>query len=165
MKKILLIGSLVLFAAIFVSRWIDPPHQSPIQHKAPAIMDRVNTKLETTEQIETDNAATEDVKKKVCVLLEKLLAFKDRSDFKKFGFGKGGPYNAWLVAVESLRDAQPKGFKGAVPLRVRVAPSDLLMLGMEFSQHEGETNYTRTILPELKETIGYDHFLKSRNQK
>jgi len=102
-------------------------------------------------------AVTAALKRNVCVLLEQLLKFKDEPKFREYGFGTGGPYNKWLKSVERLRDSTPTG-RNPIPLLVRTAPGDLLMLGMEYMQ-KGETDYTRQMLPELKETIGFAEYL------
>lgn len=105
------------------------------------------------------------LKSDVCVQLERLLAFKDKQDFKTYGFGKGGPYHKWLTDVEALRNSQPKGATHPVPLVLRAAPGDLIMLGMEYMQKQGETDYTRQILPELQQTIGYADYLTTKSQR
>ena len=101
----------------------------------------------------------------VCVQLERLLKFKDKQDFKIYGFGKGGPYHKWLTDVEALRNSQPKGVTRPMPLALRAAPGDLIMLGMEYMQEHGETDYTRQILPELQQTIGYADYLATKSQR
>lgn len=100
-----------------------------------------------------------------CVHLERLLEFKDKQDFKTYGFGGGGPYHKWLTDVEALRDSQPKGPGHPVPLVLRAAPGDLIMLAMEYMQKGRETDYTRRILPELKQTIDYADYLTTKSQR
>lgn len=107
-------------------------------------------------------AATAALKKSVCELLEQLLKFKDEPKFKKFGFGIGGPYNKWLKSVEALRDSTPTG-QHQIPLLVRTAPGDLLMMGMGYMR-KGETDYTRQMLPELKKTIDFDAYLGAKRK-
>jgi len=101
----------------------------------------------------------------ICVQLERLLEFKDKQDFKTYGFGRGGPYHKWLTDVEALRDSQPKGLTHAVPLALRAAPGDLIMLGMEYMRKQRETDYTRQILPELQQTIDYADYLATKSQR
>lgn len=101
----------------------------------------------------------------LCVQLERLLAFKDKKDFKTYGFGRGGPYHKWLTDVETLRDSQPKGPTHPVPLLLRAAPGDLIMLGMEYMQKHRETDYTREMLPELKRTIDYANYLATKSER
>ncbi|MBA2113454.1 SHD1 domain-containing protein [Bremerella alba] len=107
-------------------------------------------------------AATAAIKKNVCVLLEELLEFKDKPKFREFGFGTGGPYHKWLKSVEDLRDTTPTG-QHPIPFIVRTAPGDLLMLGMKYLRNS-ETDYTRQMLGELKETISYSHYLSAKEQ-
>ncbi len=101
------------------------------------------------------------LKRNLCVYLEQLLAFKNDRAFREYGFGIGGPYNKWLKGVEGLRAAQPKG-SHSIPLVLRAAPGDLVTLGMDFMR-KGETDYTRQMLPELKEAIGFDAYLAAKN--
>ncbi len=37
-------------------------------------------------------------------LYSELLEFKDKSNFKKYGFGQGGPYHVWLTKVKNLKE-------------------------------------------------------------
>jgi len=101
----------------------------------------------------------------ICVQLERLLEFKDKQDFKVYGFGRGGSYHKWLTDVEALRDSQPKGPTHPLPLVLRAAPGDLIMLGMEYMQKQRETDYTRQILPELQQTIDYADYLATKSQR
>ena len=98
----------------------------------------------------------------MCEQLERLLAFKDKQDFKIYGFGRGGPYHKWLTDVQALRNAQPQGAVHPIPLILRAAPGHLLMLGMEYMQKQQETDYTRQMLPELQQTIGYADYLANK---
>ncbi|WP_442511801.1 SHD1 domain-containing protein [Novipirellula sp. SH528] len=95
------------------------------------------------------------------MLLQQLLKFKDEPKFKEYGFAIGGPYNKWLKSVESLRDSTPTGLRSPIPFEVRTTPSDLLIIGMDFMR-EGETDFTRRRLPELKDRIGYAAFLNPK---
>lgn len=106
------------------------------------------------------DGATSHLKKQLCVYLEQLLEFKDDPKFKQFGFGTGGPYNKWLKSVEAIRDAQPTG-SHPIPILLRAAPGDLIMVGMEFMR-KGETDYTRQMVLEIKNTIGYANYLSDK---
>lgn len=124
--------------------------------------------LDGQEPVQSSSDAEESItqlKSGVCTHLERLLKFKDKKDFKEFGFGKGGKYNKWLTDVEALRDSQPKGFNHPIPLILRAAPGDLMMLGLEYMQKKGETDYTRQMLPELKQTIGYFEYLAEKKSR
>jgi len=107
--------------------------------------------------------ATAKLKGQLCIHLEQLLEFKDEPKFKQFGFGTGGPYNKWLKSIEALRDAQPTGAH-PIPLILRAAPGDLLMLGMDYMR-KGDTAYTREMLPELKETIDFTAYLENKRRR
>ena len=104
--------------------------------------------------------ATAELKKQLCIYLEQLLEFKDDANFKHFGFGLGGPYNKWLKSNEALRDAQPTG-SHPISILLRAAPGDLRMVGMEYMR-KGETDYTRQMVPELKDTIDYADYLADK---
>jgi hypothetical protein len=111
---------------------------------------------------ETDSA-TAELKKKLCIYLEQLLEFKDDANFKQVGFATGGPYNEWMKSVEALRDAQPTGLH-PIPLLLRAAPGDLLMVGMVY-MHNGETDYTRQMVPELKDIIDYADYRRKGDRR
>lgn len=117
--------------------------------------DAIEVQAQRTKQFEAD-AIT--LKKQLCGLLEELLEFKDQSSFREYGFGTGGPHSAWLKKVESIANAQPKG-NHPIPLALRAAPGEMIMFAREYMK-KGETDYTRFILPELKETIGFDEYLR-----
>lgn len=109
-----------------------------------------------------------NLKLEVCVQLERLLAFKDKQDFKTYGFGAGGPYGKWMKDVEALRDSHPKGAH-PIPLMLRAAPGDLLMLGKMYMRNHRDTNpatyNTRQALSELQQTIGYADYLTTKSQR
>ncbi|OGQ94066.1 MAG: hypothetical protein A2521_09720 [Deltaproteobacteria bacterium RIFOXYD12_FULL_57_12] len=116
--------------------------------------------------------ATSKLKKQLCIYLEQLLSFKDEPKFKQFGFSIGGPYNKWLTNVEELRDAQPIGAH-PIPLLLRAAPGDLLMLGMAFMRvadpthtgmRESDTKYIRQMLPEIKDTIDFNSYQQNKER-
>ncbi len=117
------------------------------------------------EQSQPANSVDDQIAKlkfDVCVQLERLLEFKDATNFKTVGFGLGGPYNQWLKDIERLWDAQPTGANHPIPLLLRAAPGDLLTLGLAYMNTNTETDYTRFIVPELKDTIGYADYLKNK---
>lgn len=121
-----------------------------------------NADAAQAERKQQTDAAIASLKQQLCIYLEQLLAFKDDPKFKEYGFGIGGPYNKWLREVEALRDAQPKG-SHPIPLLLRAAPGDLIMLGMDYIQKE-ESDYTRQMLPEIKEAIDYDGYLAAKSK-
>jgi hypothetical protein len=121
--------------------------------------------LAQQQRIKAANDSIANLKLDICVQLEKLLAFKDKQDFKTYGFGRGGPYHEWLKDVQALRDSQPVGAIHPIPLILRAAPGHLLMLGMQYMQKQRETEYTQQILPELQQTIGYADYLATKIQR
>lgn len=124
--------------------------------------------LDGQEPAQSSSDAEESItqlKSDVCTHLERLLKFKDEKGFRELGFGKGGKYNKWLTDVKALRDSQPKGFSHPIPLSLRAAPGELMMLGLEYMQKKGETKYTRQMLPELKRTIGYFEYLAGKKSR
>lgn len=67
-------------------------------------------------------------------LYNELLEFKDNEDFRKFGFGEGGPYRSWLDQVEQLeRDPDSK-----LLARKGVLATELKSLGKEYVTTKGE---------------------------
>jgi hypothetical protein len=106
------------------------------------------------------DAASAALKRKTCVLLQELLTFKDEPELKEYGFASGGPYRKWFESVDALRSSTPRGARHPIPFKVRCAPNDLLVIGLDFMQ-QGDTDFTRERLPELKSWIGYEDFLKS----
>jgi hypothetical protein len=102
------------------------------------------------------------LKEQLCVRLEQLLGFKDDAKFQEMGFAVAGPYHKWLKSVEALRDGLPTE-DGRIPLTLRAAPAELITLGMDYMR-KGETPYTQTMLPELKKTISYESYLRTKKK-
>lgn len=97
---------------------------------------------ETVKVEEVDN--TEKIEKifgQFKELYNELTEFKDKDDFKKFGFGQGGPYNEWLKKVEQLEnDPDSK-----LLLQKGVVAGELKSLGMEYASSKGqETEVTKS---------------------
>lgn len=103
---------------------------------------------------------SEKLRRELCVLLEQLLEFTDKPQFKEYGFAIGGPYNAWLKRAQTLWNDQPTG-QHLIPFELRIAAGDLLTLGLSYLGKK-DTEYARRMLPELKETIGYEEYLKRK---
>jgi hypothetical protein len=115
---------------------------------------------ERAEQIATETAT---LKKQVCEYLEQLLEFKNEPDFKRVGFAPGDRYHKWLSDVQRLHDAQPTGVH-PIPLVVRAAPGDLIVLGLEYTR-KGESDVSRQLLPQVKDAIGYSEYLMSKKRR
>ena len=77
---------------------------------------------------ELSAAATELVQ-----LYGQLHAFKDDPEFIRLGFGQGGPYSAWLQAIQRYRDTNP-GFEMLDELGF--LPNEVLMLGMDYMNED-----------------------------
>ena len=111
----------------------------------------------TDQEEPRDLANSEDARKlrgQLCIYLRQLIEFKDEENFRKFGFGIGGPYNNWLKNVEALGASYPKGLNHpTLPFELRVATGELLMLGHKYVQRDSE--YTNSMLPEIKKTIDF----------
>ena len=94
---------------------------------------------EVTTNAEVDSEATEVVP---CIprnlseeaielvrLYDQLHAFKDDPEFIRLGFGQGGPYSAWLQAIQRYRDTN-SGFE--IVDELGFLPGELMMLGMNY---------------------------------
>ena len=91
-------------------------------------------------------AAEQTTQEFVAAKLAELDGFKSDVKFTKFGFGVGGPYNGWLVAVES-RYKSTKGLD-AIPV------GDLLNLGLEYMKTRGEENkFTKFAREEILKVV------------
>ena len=62
-------------------------------------------------------------------LYDQLHAFKDDPEFIRLGFGQGGPYSAWLQAIQRYRDTN-SGFE--IVDELGFLPGELMMLGMNY---------------------------------
>lgn len=118
------------------------------------------SELDAESQIIFGSSLQQDLRHQLCVCLEELLRFKDEPGFAQFGFGIGGPYNKWLKTVAALGE-NSKGSKD-FPVQLRTAPAALTTIGMAFAQGQGDGETVRLMLPELKQTIGYENYLKSK---
>lgn len=91
-------------------------------------------------------------------LYQKLLEFKNNSDFKLYGFAVGGPYNEWLTEVGALRKVLPKGAPQTPQeierFKVSVAVGELQQLGLEYAHNGGiETETTRHFRNEIESVL------------
>jgi hypothetical protein len=89
------------------------------------------TKVDDTERIEI-------IFQEFKALYSELLVFKSKTDFKKFGFGAGGPYNKWLKNVENLK-ANPDS---KLLLKKGVVAGELEQLGFEYVSSKGKETET-----------------------
>lgn len=114
---------------------------------ATSILSCQNNKKETkeTETVkveEVDN--TEKIERifgQFKALYNELIEFKGKEDFKKYGFGEGGPYNKWLKEVEKLENNPDS----KLLLQKGVVAGELKSLGMEYVSSKGqETEVTKS---------------------
>ena len=89
------------------------------------------TKIDNTEK-------TEKLFQEFKTLYNELLTFKDKADFKEFGFGAGGPYNKWLKNVEKLK-SNPDS---KLLLKKGVVAGELEQLGFEYVSSKGKETET-----------------------
>ncbi|MBK9256882.1 MAG: hypothetical protein IPM42_15480 [Saprospiraceae bacterium] len=77
---------------------------------------------------------------------EELLAFKDKEDFHKNGFGMGNKYNNWLITIQKHKD-NPLAKE---LLKERIVVGEIESLGMEFLKSNGkETEITKVFTNDL----------------
>ena len=67
-------------------------------------------------------------------LYSELLDFKDKSDFKTYGFGQGGPYHEWLTKVKDLKENPD----AKLLLQKDVVAGELEQLGLAYASSKGE---------------------------
>lgn len=67
--------------------------------------------------------------------LAELDSFKGNPDFRLYGFGAGGPYNAWLSSVQEMRRRDD-----GLAFDENLALAELLSLGMEYVSTRGAEN-------------------------
>ncbi len=83
-------------------------------------------------------------------LYTELLMFKDKSDFKTYGFGQGGPYHEWLAKVQDLKqnpDIQ-------LSLKQGIAVAELEQLGLAYVGSKGnETEAIKILTKSISEAI------------
>jgi hypothetical protein len=75
-------------------------------------------------------------------LYEELISFKNKSDFRKFGFAVGGPYNEWLLRVQKIKNNPDS----KLLLQKGIVIGDLEQLGLAYVSSKGkETDVTTTL--------------------
>jgi hypothetical protein len=91
-------------------------------------------KVDNTEKIER---IFEEFK----TLYSELLEFKDKSNFKKYGFGQGGSYHIWLTKVKNLKENSDS----KLLLQKGVVAGELEQLGLAYASSKGkETEVTKS---------------------
>jgi hypothetical protein len=110
-------------------------------------------KLSHVEAEETSLNKYEDVEKlfdNFKKLYSELLAFKEKPDFKKYGFGAGGPYRNWLLRVVELKNNP----NSALLSQKGVLAGELESLGLAYVGSQGkETDVTKFFNNAFKKAI------------
>lgn len=102
--------------------------------------------VEKVDNTEKTNELFEEFKS----LYDELLSFKGKSDFKKFGFGKGGKYNKWLSNVEDLKNNPDS----KLLLQKGVLAGELELLGFAYVGSKGkETEVSKSFNKVFSEAI------------
>ncbi|TXD50706.1 MULTISPECIES: hypothetical protein [unclassified Polaribacter] len=90
-------------------------------------------------------------------LYDELLSFKGKSDFKKFGFSKGGKYNKWLSNVKELKNNP----EAKLLLQKGVLVGYLEQLGLSYVASKGkETEVTKSFNKIFSEAISSNPIAK-----
>lgn len=105
-----------------------------------------------------DTEKIEKVFERFKELYNELLEIKEKADFKKFGFGAGGPYNKWLLDVQEFKNNPDSGLL----LRKGVLIGELEQLGLAYASSKGEETevtknfnkiFSKVISSELTEKV------------
>jgi len=115
------------------------------EQKSASIENKVYTVSD--EEREKDRLALD----KAYSLFKELDEFKDKKDFRAFGFGVGGHYNEWLKRAESF----PKEDENRVMRAYGLAVGEIANLAIHYAaevpnvgweyKHEGDMIYTRLL--------------------
>lgn len=133
-----------------------PPSKTSSEVSVPGVPSDAEYQREKTDQEERDRAL---ICSHLCRSLKELYGFRYDDEFHKIGFGVGGKYNAWLKNIEKIRDRS-----SSLPNRffaVKTAAGEIMQVGFEFMKSGGfDTEYTKTILPDVEQAIGYKDYLR-----
>ena len=113
-----------------------------------AIVEEVSS-TEPVEEVISSEPIPQDVEKFIS-LYKELLSFKDKSDFKSLGFGKGSKYQKWLNKADKLSEtADISHF-----LKYNIVPGDLTSLAYVYVSTQGKENEaSRVIRANIDEAI------------
>lgn len=104
------------------------------QDKKKEVIETETVKVDNTEKIER-------IFGEFKTLYSELLEFKDKSDFKKYGFGQGGQYHKWLTKVKDLKENPDS----KLLLQKKVVAGELEQLGLAYVSSKGkETEVTKS---------------------
>lgn len=102
-----------------------------VEQEAPAVV----AEEPKEEKVVAKEPLPQDVKQ-FMALYKELLSFKNSSDFKRMGFGKGSKYNKWLTQANKLSDtADISHF-----IEYNFLPGDLVSLAMVYAASQGKEN-------------------------
>jgi hypothetical protein len=105
------------------------------QDKKKEVKEIETVKVDNTEKIER-------IFGEFKTLYSELMEFKDKSDFKKNGFGQGGQYHKWLTKVKDLKE----NTDSKLLLQKGVVAGDLEQLGLAYASSKGkETEVTKSV--------------------
>ena len=84
-------------------------------------------------------------------LASELNSFKNEQAFRKYGFGRGGPYSNWNDEIGLIRKKIDKT-NSKIPFPLKRAPIDLLIIAKGYMR-DGETKENSSELKTLIKTI------------
>ena len=139
-------GCLLTFAfltALFLSCQLDkskkPSEKDQIPKKEKIIITKENMNNDSIVSKKTEENET-NVLEEFNELYRELLRFKNKEDFKKYGFSIGGPYNDWLKKVKRLKK-HPNSKK---LIEKGFVAGELESLGIAYAASKGkETSLTK----------------------
>lgn len=152
MKKTLLVAvAVALSALVFSCQEHEKEIKEPetVSDSALGVVPDAAPQTPKTEEVD-NTEQTEKVFSEFKTLYAELLGFKNKPDFKTYGFGQGGPYKEWLTKVEDLKsDPDSK-----LLLRKRVLAGELEQLGFAYVSSKGqETEVTKAFNEIFSEAI------------
>jgi len=97
--------------------------------------------IEPIEEVIPNEPIPHDIEQFIS-LYKELLSFKDKSDFKSLGFGKGSKYQKWLNKANKLAEtADISHF-----LKYNIVPDDLTSLAYVYVSTQGKENEASKIM-------------------
>ena len=121
------------------------------QNNKKEVKDAPTVKVEV---IDDNIEKIQDISVELNKLYSELLEFKDKSDFKTYGFGKGGPYHEWLTKVHTLKENP----NIQLSLKQGVTVAELEQLGLAYVSSKGdETEAIEILNKSVSEAITSKH--------
>jgi|TARA_R110002072_G_scaffold294226_1_gene464188 hypothetical protein len=126
----------------------------PKEKKETGVIERKTVKVKKVDNTEKINQVFEHFES----LYKELIKFKDNSNFKKYGFGKGGKNYEWLNKVRKFK-SNPDS---KLLLKKGVLIGELEQLGMAYANSKGkETEVTKTFNKIFSDVISSNTETKS----